>query len=125
MDLETVRICFKKYTGYLEEKEKINLPIETNTDVLSIEDMDKLTQTLFMDYVMKNSDKINQTAVPCVLYKHVNTLIRQYIQEGPKEENKPKEPEKNEKNDKNDNKENVDPNKKEVSKKKKGWLWFW
>lgn len=113
MDLETVRICFKKYTGYLDEKEKINLPTETNIDKLSIEEMDRLTQTLFMDYVMKNGDKINQTAVPCVLYKHVNTLIRQYIQEGVKPEE----------SNVDENKENVEE-KKEVSKKKKGWFWY-
>jgi hypothetical protein len=96
--LETVRLCFKKYISYLETTEKINIPPnQTNSTELSIEEMDKLAQTLFMDYVVKSSEKINPTAVPCVLYKHVNTLIRQYIAE--EQKSKP------------------------VVQKKKGWLW--
>ena len=87
MDLETVNVCFKKYVSYLEKNENVTLPENLN-DQLSIQEMDRLTQTLFMDYVMKNSEKINQAAIPCVLFKHVNTLIRQYIQEIPPKKKK-------------------------------------
>lgn len=100
MDLETVRLCFKKYISYLENNEKINLPEITNVDQLTIGEMDKLAQTMFMDYVVKSSEKINPTAVPCVLYKHVNTLIRQYIAE--EQKGKPIN---------------------STSTKKKGWFW--
>ena len=111
MDLETVRICFKKYANYLQTNEKINLPTDTTMDSVngfSVREMDSLTQTLFMDYVMKHDDKINQTAIPCVLYKHVNTIIRQYIQE-------------NQLQTETDAKQTLEKEKEKP--KKKGWLW--
>ena len=100
MDLETVRTCFRKYVSYLETNEKISLPNGTNIDSMSINEMDRLAQTCFMDYVVKNSEKISPTAIPCVLYKHVNSLIRQYIAE--EQKGKPTT---------------------SSSPKKKGWFW--
>src|SRR5208282_1282225 len=81
MDLQTVKLCFEKYTKYLFEIEKIQLPENLNIDMLSIQEIDKLTQILFMNYVIKCDAKVNQTSVSCILYKHVNSLIRQYIQD--------------------------------------------
>ena len=76
--------------------------------------MDKIVQIAFMDYVSKSSyQKINQTDIPCVLYKHVNSLIRQYIQE---EQSKPIVRVINVGNDNNDGK-------KDTELSKKGWLW--
>lgn len=86
MDLDTVRQCFKKFITYLETHEKIKIPVYSND--LSITEIDKITQIVFMDYVLNcnSNNKISQTEIPCVLYKHVNSLIRQYIQE---DQNKP------------------------------------
>jgi fatty acid-binding protein DegV len=85
MDLETVRECFKKYTSYLEASEKVMMvPGKINIDELSIVEMDRITQTMFMNYVMNNSQKISPTSIACVLYKHMNSLIRNYIEEDQK-----------------------------------------
>jgi len=123
MDLETVRLCFKKYSTYLENNEKIMLPENTNFDEISITEIDRLTQTMFMNYVMNNSQKVSpselkeqvirQTAVPCVLYKHMNSLIRQYIQE---DHSKPCIKVVNIGNDCNQAINSTDS-------KKKGWIW--
>lgn len=78
MDIDTVRQCFKKFMSYLEVQEKIK--IQPFSNEISILEMDKLTQIAFMDYVL-GCQKVNQLDRPCVLYKHVNSLIRQYIQE--------------------------------------------
>lgn len=79
MDLDTVRLCFKKFITYLETNEKITVQQHTNFQEIEIYEIDKVTQTTFMDYVTQNSQKISPTAIPCVLYKHMNSLIRQYI----------------------------------------------
>jgi hypothetical protein len=65
----------------LEENENIKPQIHYDISDLSIQDMDKMVQTTFMDYVIKCDSKVNQFSVPCTMYKHVNTLIRQYIQD--------------------------------------------
>ena len=89
MDLLTVKLCFEKYARYLETNEKVKLPNDFNPTLMTIQEIDSMTQQLFMDYVLKCDDKINQFSVPCTLYKHVNSLIRQYISEG---SIKPEEP---------------------------------
>jgi len=81
MDLQTVKLCFEKYIGHLEENENIKPQIHYDISDLSIQDMDKMVQTTFMDYVIKCDSKVNQFSIPCTMYKHVNTLIRQYIQD--------------------------------------------
>ena len=81
MELQTVKLCFEKYINYLSEFEKIHTPENLNINDLSIIDMDKLTQILFMDYVIKCDTKVNLTSISCILYKHINSLIRQYIQD--------------------------------------------
>jgi hypothetical protein len=81
MDLKTVKSCFEKYIRYLETSEKINASEKFDIENISIEDMDRLTQIIFMNYVISCDSKINQFSIPCVLYKHVNSLIRQYIQD--------------------------------------------
>lgn len=82
MDLQTVKLCFEKYARYLETNEKVKLPKDFNPSLMTIQEIDSMSQQLFMDYVLKCDDKVNQFSVPCTLYKHVNSLIRQYIQEG-------------------------------------------
>src|SRR5689334_14334328 len=81
MELKTVKTCFEKYVGYLENFEKIKSPEDFEMDKISIQDIDRLTQITFMNYVIKCDSKINQLSVPCILYKHVNSLIRQFIQD--------------------------------------------
>ena len=89
MDLQTVKQCFEKYARYLESNEKVKLPEDFNPTLMTVQEIDSMTQQLFMDYVLKCDDKVNQFSVPCTLYKHINSLIRQYIQEG---SIKPEEP---------------------------------
>lgn len=81
MDFHTVKTCFEKYTSYLKEHEGINLPESFNIESMTIHEMDTYAQVLFMDYVLKCEDKVNQFSISCTLYKHVNSLIRQYIQD--------------------------------------------
>lgn len=81
MELETVKLCFEKYMRFLEKSERINYFEKYNLDTMTIQDIDRLTQISFMDYTIKCDDKINQFSVPCTLYKHVTSLIRQYIQD--------------------------------------------
>jgi len=86
MELETVKLCFKKYINYLEKNgncHNYNEFSELSSDVetLTIQDIDRITQTTFMDYVINQNDKINQLSIPCTLYKHTNSLIRQYMQD--------------------------------------------
>ncbi len=113
MDLETVRLCFKKFITYLETNEKITMPEKINFDEITITEMDRLTQTVFMDYVMNNAQKISPTAIPCVLYKHVNSLIRKYIEE---DHSKPLVKVINIGNEKPTEQKSSDA-------KKKGWIW--
>jgi hypothetical protein len=81
MELTTVKVCFKKYMSFLEKSERIRSPEQYDLDTMTIQDIDKLTQITFMDYVSKCDDKVNQFSVACTLYRHVNSLIRQYIQD--------------------------------------------
>ncbi|ARF09916.1 hypothetical protein Indivirus_5_39 [Indivirus ILV1] len=113
MDLETVRLCFKKFITYLETNEKISISETVDFESISIIEMDRLTQTIFMDYVMNNAQKISPTAIPCVLYKHVNSLIRKYIEE---DHSKPMVKVINIGNEKQIDPKNEEP-------KKKGWIW--
>jgi len=80
MELQTVKSCFEKYKSYLEKSEGIGSE-PVNIESMTVQDIDRLTQIFFMDYALKCNDKINQFSVPCTLYKHVNSLIRQYIQD--------------------------------------------
>jgi hypothetical protein len=80
MELETVKSCFEKYVNFLQSHEQIRIE-QFDLDSMTISDMDRIAQIVFMDYVIKCKDRINQASVPCALYKHVNTLIRQYIQD--------------------------------------------
>ena len=85
MDLETVRLCFKKYSTYLENNEKIMLPENTNFDEISITEIDRLTQTMFMNYVMNHSQKISlsefneQVIRPSELKEQVIRQMHGYI----------------------------------------------
>lgn len=81
MELQTVKSCFEKYMSYLEKSEGIGSTEPVNIESMTVQDIDRLTQIFFMDYALKCNDKINQFSVPCTLYKHVNSLIRQYIQD--------------------------------------------
>lgn len=81
MELATVKICFKKYISFLEKSERISSPEKLDFETITIQDIDRLTQSTFMDYVIKCDDKINQFSVVCTLYKHVHSLIRQYMQD--------------------------------------------
>ncbi len=81
MDLLTVKTCFEKYVTYVEQHEKIHSPEQINIDTMTIQDIDRLTQLIFMDYAIKCNEKISQFSVPCTLYKHVDSLIRRYIQD--------------------------------------------
>lgn len=81
MDLKTVKSCFEKFVNYMERKEKISSTEEFDIENISIQDIDKLTQILFMNYIIKNDSKINQNNSTCILYKHVNSLIRRYFQD--------------------------------------------
>lgn len=81
MDLGTVKICFQKYMSYLEKYEKITYQEPYDLENITIQEMDKIVQITFMDYTIKCDDKVNQFSVPCTLYKHINTIIRQYIQD--------------------------------------------
>ncbi|QKF94736.1 hypothetical protein QKU48_gp1278 [Fadolivirus algeromassiliense] len=81
MDLATVKTCFEKYVTYVEINEKVNCPEKFDINTISIQEMDKITQLMFMDYAIKCGDKINQFSITCTLYKHVNSLIRQYMQD--------------------------------------------
>ena len=81
MDLETVRDCFQKYISYFETNEKVKVPSNLSIKEMTITEIDKVTQTMFMNYVMNSSQKISPVAIPCVLYKHMNSLIRQYVAE--------------------------------------------
>ncbi len=82
MDLETVRQCFEKYVEYLENVECIEC-VEDKQSIhsMSINEIDNVIQNSFMSYVIRCHDKINQFGVPCTLYKHVNSLVRQYNQD--------------------------------------------
>ena len=79
MELATVKLCFEKYMRVLGKY--INSIEPYNLETMTIQDIDRLTQITFMDYTIKCDEKINQFSVPCTLYKHINTLIRQYIQD--------------------------------------------
>jgi len=81
MDFQTVKTCFEKYTSYLQNHEGINLPEGVFIESMTIHEIDVHAQILFMDYVLKCEDKVNQFSVSCTLYKHVNSLIRQYMQD--------------------------------------------
>ncbi len=81
MELETVRQCFEKYVTYLKNVEGIECVDDTSIQSMSIGDMDNIIQNSFMEYVIKCRDKINQFGVPCTLYKHINSLVRQYNQD--------------------------------------------
>ena len=87
MDLETVKACFEKYVSYLKSSEKVTVSENYDINSITIQQIDKITQLLFMDYVVKCDSKINQFSIPCVLYKHVNSLVRNYIQENPSKTN--------------------------------------
>jgi hypothetical protein len=80
MELETVKSCFEKYVNFLRTHEQIRIE-QFDLDSMTISDMDRIAQIVFMDYVIKCKDRINQASVPCALYKHVHALIRQYIQD--------------------------------------------
>ena len=81
MELETVRLCFEKYMNFLKSADCMTEKMDYNLAAMTIQDMDRLTQITFMNYVIKCNDKINQFSIPFTLYKHVNSLIRQYIQD--------------------------------------------
>src|SRR5437660_1777033 len=81
MDVKTVKACFEKYIMYLKTYEKIKSPEDFDIENISIQDIDRLTQITFMNYVVSCDGKISQFSIPCVLYKHVNSLIRQYMQD--------------------------------------------
>ena len=81
MDLTTVKTCFQKYVNYAERNEKVVSPEKFDINTMTIQDIDRITQLIFMDYAVKCGDKINQFSITCTLYKHVNSLIRQYIQD--------------------------------------------
>src|SRR5439155_9490751 len=81
MDLKTVKSCFEKYIRYLETMEKLYSCENFDIDNISIQDIDRMTQILFMNYIIKCDSKIHPTNIPCILYKHVNSLICQYIQD--------------------------------------------
>lgn len=80
MDLLTVKLCFEKYIMYLKNQESIIID-DYDINTISIQEIDKLTQITFTDYTISCKDKVNHQSVPCTLYKHVNSLIRQYIQD--------------------------------------------
>ena len=80
MDLETVKICFGKFVKHMNNNEKVPTPKSPKTDQLSIHDINRITQTIFMDYIIKNeNDRINQNNIPCVLYKQMNYLIEKTL----------------------------------------------
>ena len=82
MEFETVKVCFKKYITHMETVEKILSPEKYSVETMSVQDIDRITQIVFMEYIIKcGDDKINQLNRTCTLYKHLNTLIRQYIQD--------------------------------------------
>ena len=80
MDLLTVKLCFEKYIMYLKNQENVIIA-DYDINTISIQEIDKLTQTTFTDYVISCKDKVNHQSVTCTLYKHIHTLIRQYIQD--------------------------------------------
>lgn len=80
MELTTVKSCFEKYASFLKSHE--NITVEAyDLNSMTIYDVDKMTQTLFTDYVINCESKVNHMSVPCTLYKHMHTLIRQHIQD--------------------------------------------
>lgn len=81
MELTTVKSCFEKYVTFLKSHEEVCVMEKYDLDSMTVNDIDKLTQILFMDYVIKCENKVNHCSVPCTLYKHVHNLIRQYIQD--------------------------------------------
>jgi len=81
MELETVKLCFEKYIDFLEKSEHICLEKQYDRETMTIQDMDRLVQITFMNYAVKCNDKINQFSVPCTLYRHIHSLIRQYVQD--------------------------------------------
>jgi len=66
---------------YFEDTEKIMFIEHYDLENITIQEIDRITQIMFMDYVLKCNDKINQVGIPCTLYKHLNSLIRQYTQD--------------------------------------------
>lgn len=81
MEFETIKLCFEKYINYMISiKKEINIE-EHNLNTIKIEDIDRIIQISFMDYVISCGEKINQFSIPSTLYRHLNTLIRQYQQD--------------------------------------------
>jgi len=78
MELTTVKSCFEKYVSFMKTHEGVSVD-QYDLDSMTIFDIDKLTQTIFADYVIKCETKVNHMSVPCTLYKHLHTLIRQHI----------------------------------------------
>lgn len=81
MEFGTIVLCFEKYINHMKSI-KSGVTIEDfDLATIKIGDIDRIVQTSFMDYAISCGDKINQFSIPSTLYRHLNTLIRQYQQD--------------------------------------------
>jgi hypothetical protein len=78
MDLSTVQDCFKIFKG--EMLNKFNIKLDETIDEDSIDRINHSTQILFMKYIISSGGNIKQNSVPCIIYKHLNSLIKQYYE---------------------------------------------
>jgi hypothetical protein len=88
MDFETVKVCFEKYINFMKESTNIKISEPYDLDSITIQKIDKITQIVFMDYVLESKSPISQNSISCVIYKHLDSLIRKYMRDDLEKTNK-------------------------------------
>ncbi len=82
MNIVTLKKCFEEYVSHYEKYIGNAHDITSETiDNMSIHDIDSIVQLSFICYVTKCRERVDQYSIHFTLYKHINTLIRQYIQD--------------------------------------------
>ena len=83
MDFKTIKKCFQLFKKYMMQLNNDvyddNIPNRDIRDI-SIEEINHLTQTLFMKHIINCKDNIRLNSVPVILYRHMNTIIKQYYE---------------------------------------------